>query len=320
MFGKNARRELVGGHFQTEKGGLRAHILFRRNAVGMVTHPAGRRIIGDVGGERCLAHAGTPGKDHKIRVMEAADLLIEAGEARCDAGHMTAAVERALRHLHRHGGGGREALDRSGFALALRYLVERDFRLLDLLAGIDILARIKSVFNKFPANIHKLPEKCQIINLRREVARAQERRPIAGQLGEITDATQFLQRGVLFQQRLQRYRVGDHVPLDKLHDRFVDAAMQGLEEMLSFQLELDILHDAVVDHQRAQQRCLRLHVAGEFRHACFHDRVHLHQFDHPPLIAPAARLRKGQAAAQPAKLWRTPPCFSMAAQAGTMGP
>ena len=39
--------------------------------------------------------------------------------------------------------------------------------------------------------------------------------------------------------------------------------MQRLEEMIGPKFELDVLDQAVVDHQRAEQRGLRLDVLGE---------------------------------------------------------
>ena len=46
-------------------------------------------------------------------------------------------------------------------------------------------------------------------------------------------------------------------------DRIVDAAVERLEEMLRAELELDVLDQPVVDHQRAKQRGLGLDILGK---------------------------------------------------------
>src|SRR3546814_1568128 len=97
-------------------------------------------------------------KDHQVRIVHAADLFVQAVDAGGDARHMPAAVERALRDLDRHGGGRGEALDRPGLSLPFRHLVERDLGLLDLLAGVYVLAGVQRVFNQFPADMNKLSQ------------------------------------------------------------------------------------------------------------------------------------------------------------------
>ena len=51
-------------------------------------------VEGDVGGERGLAHAGTPGDDDEIGLLQAAHLLVEIEQARGDAGEMPVAHDR----------------------------------------------------------------------------------------------------------------------------------------------------------------------------------------------------------------------------------
>ena len=163
-----------------------------------------------------------------------------------------------------------------------------------LLARIDILAGIQSIINQFSADIHKLTQQGKVIDLGREVARTQQRRAAAGELRQIGRAAQLLESRILFQHRLERHRIGDHVALDQAHHRLIDTAMQWLEEMFGLQLELHILRDAVVNHQRAEQRSLRFDVARQFQPALFGSGIEFHEFDHCALIAPRRGSRKGE--------------------------
>ena len=96
--------------------------------------------------------------------------------------------------------------------------------------------------------------------MRGEIARADHRRARPGQLREISGAADFAHRLVGLENRLQRDRVGDHILVGHAQHRFVDAAVQRLEEMVRLQPDLDVLDDAIVDHQRAKQRRLRFDV------------------------------------------------------------
>ena len=62
--------------------------------------------------------------------------------------------------------------------------------------------------------------------------------------------------------------------------------MQRLEEMMRLQPDLDVLDQPVVDHQRAEQRGLRLDILGErggrWRFCAF---VDSDDFGHGPLFA-----------------------------------
>src|SRR3546814_2962963 len=103
----------------------------------------------------------------------------------------------------------------------------------------------------------------KIVNLRREIPRANQRGATARKLRQIGRAPKFLQRLVRIEQRLQGDRIGDHVPVKQLQYGFVNAPMHGFEEMLGAQPYLHILSDAVVDHQRAQQGGFRLDLARQ---------------------------------------------------------
>jgi hypothetical protein len=87
--------------------------------------------------------------------------------------------------------------------------------------------------------------------------------PLPGELGEVGGAAKLLHLLVRLEQRPQGHRRGDHVAVDELQYLLVDAGVERLVEMVGPELELDVLGQPVVDHQRAEQRRLRLHVLGQ---------------------------------------------------------
>ncbi len=66
---QNTRGELVSAHLQAEESNRRAIVEFA--AVALPFEMFLRAIEGDVGRQRCLAHARTPSKDDQVRVVQA---------------------------------------------------------------------------------------------------------------------------------------------------------------------------------------------------------------------------------------------------------
>ena len=71
----------------------------------------------------------------------------------------------------------------AGGAAFLGDLVELGLRLLDLLERGDLLAGVERAFDEFAADADQGPEQREVINLRREVACADDRRARSRQLG-----------------------------------------------------------------------------------------------------------------------------------------
>ena len=141
-------------------------------------------------------------------------------------------------------------------ALAAAFLgdpVERRLGRLDLALGIDLLAGVERLLDHLAADADQRAEQRQLVDLLGEVARADDRGAAAGQLGEIGGAAQLLHLLVRLEQRPQGHRRGDHVAVDQPQDLLVDPGVQRLEEMVGAKLELDVLGQPVVDHQRAEQ-------------------------------------------------------------------
>ena len=176
---------------------------------------------------------------------------------------MAAAVERLLGHLQRFLGGFGEALRLAFGAAFLGDLVQLGLGALDLSEGGNVLTRIERAFHEIAADADEGAQQREVVDLSGKVAGADDRRARAGQLGEIGRPADFLHPLVGLEQRLQGHRIGDAVAVGQPQDRFVDAAVQRLEEMVRLELELDVLDQPVVDHQRAEQRGFGLDVLRE---------------------------------------------------------
>ena len=99
LLGENTRGELFGGHFAGEEADDAAVDGLHR-AVGL--HFGAVRlgdVVGDVGGERGLAHAGAAGDDDQVGRLQAAHLGVEIAQARGDARQAAVALEGLGRHV-----------------------------------------------------------------------------------------------------------------------------------------------------------------------------------------------------------------------------
>ena len=94
--------------------------------------PASRHVVGEVGGERRLAHARAAGEDDEVGFLQAAHHAVEVLEAGGEARQFAVALVGVGRHLD--GGGQRlgEALEAAVVAAGLGKFVEAALGLLDL--------------------------------------------------------------------------------------------------------------------------------------------------------------------------------------------
>src|SRR3546814_15754072 len=83
--------------------------------------------------------------------------------------------------------------DRSHFGLAARDAIECGFGLFDLRLRIDALARVERPLDHRAADIDQFAQKREIVDLPRELPRADQPRPAAGELRQLTDAPDHLQ-------------------------------------------------------------------------------------------------------------------------------
>jgi hypothetical protein len=259
-FGKDTGGELVRGHFEAEEGNRRSGRFRRRDSVLQIAVEPLRRVERNVGRERRLAHARAAGEDEEIGMVESAGLGVDAVKAGGDSGEAAARVERLFGHFHGHARRLGEGLHRSLAAAFLSDPVECRFGGFDLALGIDFLAGVERLLDHLAADLDQSAEQGQLVNLLGEVARPDDRRAAPRQLGEIGGAAKLLHLLVRLEQGTERDGARDHVAIDQAQYLLVNAGVERLEEMLPPQLQLDVLGQAIVDHQRAEQGRFRLHI------------------------------------------------------------
>ena len=170
---------------------------------------------------------------------------------------MAAAVERALGHCDGFLGGFGEALGLALGSALLGHLVQLGLGALDLSEGGNVLTRVERAFDQVAANADQGAEQRQIVDLlRRSPVRRSRPRPIRSIAPNRPGPPTSFIASSASNRGLQGHRIGDPVAVGHPQDRFVDSAVQRLEEMMRPELELDVLDQPVVDHQRAQQRGL----------------------------------------------------------------
>ena len=99
LLGDDAGGKLLGRHFEREEADDAA-VDGLDVAVGAhFAAPGARDIVGDVGGERGLAHAGTAGDDDQVRLLQPAHLAVEIVQAGGEAGQLAVALIGARRHV-----------------------------------------------------------------------------------------------------------------------------------------------------------------------------------------------------------------------------
>ena len=147
-----------------------------------------------------LPMPGRPATISKIAVVKPADLGVEAVEPGGDARQMPAAVERALGLLERFLGRVGEALGAPFRAAFLGDLVELGLGALDLRQRSDLVAGVERALDHVAADPDERAQKREIVDLLGEIARADDRRAAAGQLGEIGRAADLAHRLVALEQ------------------------------------------------------------------------------------------------------------------------
>ena len=263
LFGQNTRGELVRAHFEAEEGHRRPDRVLYRHAVRQIAAEAVCRIERNIGDKRGLAHAGAPGEDDEVAVVEAADLLVDRGQASGLARDMAARKQRLLDHLERNARRRAEALRLVAGLCAFGHGIERGFGLLDLLERRDSLAGVHRASDEIAPDSDQLAQQGQIVDLLGQFLGRKEALPISRQPCEIGGAAKFLETFVRLEIGLQGDR-GDHrLAVDQGLDAFVDPAMDRSVEVLGAQRRGQFFQNPVVDQHRAEEGSLGLDVRGK---------------------------------------------------------
>ena len=142
LLGDDTGGELLGRHFEREEADDAAidGCRYGRRAGPRRARPGD--VVGDVGGERGLAHAGAAGEDDQVGGLQAAHLGVEIVQAGGEAGQLAVALIGVRGHVDGGGERLREALEAAVVAAGLGELVEPALGVLDLLARREIDRRV----------------------------------------------------------------------------------------------------------------------------------------------------------------------------------
>ena len=86
LLGNDSGRELLGGHFEREKSHSAAVRGLDRAVRQRARFERASDVVGDVGGERRLAHARAAGDDDQIRFLQPAHVLVDILQSGRDPG------------------------------------------------------------------------------------------------------------------------------------------------------------------------------------------------------------------------------------------
>ena len=100
------------------------------------------------------------------------------------------------------------------------------------MAGVDFLRGIERAVDQIAPHAHQRAQHRQIVDLRGEIARADQPRPAAGKLRKIGRPAERRHPRILGEQRPERYRIGAQTLAAQPLDRGKQTAVDGLVEML----------------------------------------------------------------------------------------
>ena len=164
LFGDDAGRQLLGRHFEREKADHAAINGFP-GAVGFgLVLVKTSDVEGDVGRKRGLAHAGTPGDNHKIGRLQAAHVAIEIGEARRDPRQASVTLESFCRHVDGGRQGIGKALKTALVAAGLGDRIELALGVLDLFARARVDRRVIGRVDDILADEDEIAAKSEIVD------------------------------------------------------------------------------------------------------------------------------------------------------------
>ena len=260
LLGDDAGGELLGRHFEREEADDAAVDRVDMAVGAHLAAPSPRHVVGDVGGERGLAHAGTAGDDDQVGGLQPAHLGVEVPEAGRQARELAVALVGARRHVD--GGGQRafEFLEAAAVAPDLGEVVEALLGVLDLLARREIDRRVEGDVDHVLADLDQVAPDGEVVDGAPVVHRIDDGRGLGGEAGEVLSDRQAGNVDLGRQKGLQGHRRGELSGADQAAGNVVDLLVDRLEEVLRLEKIADPVERLVVDQDGAQQRLLRLDI------------------------------------------------------------
>ncbi len=217
-------------------------------------------VVGDVGGERGLAHAGAAGDDDQVGRLQAAHLGVEVFQPGGEAGELAVALIGAGGHVDRGGQRLGEALEALAEAAGLGDLVEPAFGFVDLLARREIDRRVERLVDHVLADADQVPPQRQVGDGVAVVGGVDDGGGLGGKAGEILAGVHAADVHVGRQEGLQRDRGRDLAGADQVAGELIELLVDRLEEMHRLEEIRDAVERLVVDQDGAKQRLLGLDV------------------------------------------------------------
>ena len=217
-------------------------------------------VVGDVGGERGLAHAGAAGDDDQVGRLQAAHLGVEVFQAGGEAGQLAVALIGAGGHVDRGGERLGEALEARAEAAGLGDLVELALGVLDLLARREIDRRVERHVDHVLADADEVAPHREVADGAAVVGGVDDGRRFGREAGEVLAGVEPADVDVGRQEGLERDGRGDLAGADQIRGELVELLMDRLEEMLRLEKIGNPVERLVVDEDGAEQRLLGLDV------------------------------------------------------------
>ena len=193
--------------------------------------------------------------------MQPAELTVEVDQPGGGSRQLAVALEGFGRHLHRSMQGVGEGDEALGRPAGLGQGEQLLFGLFDLVAG-GHLGVGGGLCGDLAADANQVSAQGEVVDGAGVVGGVGGRRRAVHEVGEIADAAELLERSVPAEAVRQQDRVGGLAAADMLLHHLEQALVERLEEMARQQPIRQPLVGGVVIEQGAQQRLLRLDIAG----------------------------------------------------------
>ncbi len=217
-------------------------------------------MIGDVGGKRGLAHAGTAGDDDKVGGLQSAHLGVEIAQAGRDTRQLSVALERLGRHIDGDGERLGETLEAAVVTAGLGKLVELALGILDLRPRREIHRRLVGDIDHVLADPDQVAPQRQIVDRAPVILRVDDGGRLRREAGKVLADRHAADVGVGGQEGLQRDRGRDLAHPDQAAGGLVNGLMDRLVEVFRLQKVRHTVEGVVVDQDRAQEALFRLDI------------------------------------------------------------
>jgi hypothetical protein len=217
-------------------------------------------VVGDVGGERGLSHAGPAGDDDQVGGLQPAHLAVEVSQPGGEPGKLAVALIGARRHVDRGGERLGKALEAGAEAAGFRDLIKPPLGVLDLVARREVDRRVEGDVDHVLADADQVSPHREIGERARVVRGVDDGGRFGGKPRQILADIESADVDVAGQEGLERDRGCDLAGADQVRGQFIDLLMQRLEKMLRLEKIRDAVERLVVDQDGADQRLLGLEV------------------------------------------------------------